>query len=77
MFAYAPFSAGGAMIGYLLVGDATRFLGNVANRLGVEMFNYDAGTGRPHQTSRHPRAVPSNKSYPADFTCHHLVFALS
>ncbi len=74
---YAPFSAGGAMVAYLMDGEPERFLANVGARLGVEMTEFTASRARPHRTSRHTRSVPVGKEYPVDFTCHHIVMLLT
>ena len=31
---------------------------------------------RDHKTSDHQRVVPSGKSYPVNFRCHHLLFKI-
>ncbi|EPS7033113.1 hypothetical protein ACVG95_000611 [Pseudomonas aeruginosa] len=70
---YAPFSAGGAMLAYLMDGEPERFLANVSARLGTELKELITSSSRPHKTSRHIRNVPTGKDYPTDFTCHHIV----
>ena len=74
---YAPFSSGGAMIGYLINGDAERFFDNVARALQAELLPHNLVTVRPHRISSHVRHVPLGKKYPALFTCHHLVMQLA
>lgn len=74
---YAPFSSGGAMVGYLMTGSAERFFDNVARQLQVDLTAYEPNRGRPHRTSFHTRKVPPGKEYPPDFTCHHILMLLS
>lgn len=73
---YAPFSSGGAMIGYLISGDADCFFDNVASALQVELLPRNPATARPHRISIHHRQVPAGKRYPPLFTCHHLIMQL-
>lgn len=70
---YGPFSNSGAMLGYLVTGDAGSVLDNVASALGSKMLSREPrGMGcRGH--TLHSRTVPEGKLYPIDFACHHLV----
>jgi hypothetical protein len=70
---YAPFSASGAMVGYLLSGLATDALSHIAAKLGCPLEAVAALAARPQRVSHHRRAVPSGKNYPSDFACYHLV----
>ena len=71
---YAPFSASGAMLGYLLDGDAEEVLKNISQRLGVPFVETALINGdRPHRSTLHDRQVPANKSYPTPFRCHHII----
>jgi hypothetical protein len=70
---YAPFTASGAMIGYLLSGSADDALRAIAVKAGVELEQLSTGEGRPQRVSRHRRTVPAGKSYPAKFNCYHLI----
>lgn len=70
---YAPFSAAGAMLGYLLSGSADDALSCIAKRLGCGLRVTSAFAGRPHRVSRHSRTVPAGKTYPVDFRCYHLI----
>jgi hypothetical protein len=73
---YAPFSASGAMLGYLLDGGAEEALENIAQRLGVSFAEATPITlQRPHRSTVHDRQVPPGKPYPARFRCHHLVLS--
>lgn len=72
---YAPFAASGAMLGYLLNGSEQETLTNIANRLEVEFEKVAFGhPSRAHRSSIHDRAVPTGKSYPTPFRCHHIIF---
>jgi hypothetical protein len=70
---YAPFSSGGAMIGYLLSGSAADTLAEIEKRLGCALQTLAAFGAKPHRVSHHRRTVPTGKNYPVDFRCHHLI----
>lgn len=71
---YAPFSTSGAMVGYLLDGEAVEALHNIAARLAVAFEETTPiNLHRPHRSTVHNRIVPSGKAYPTPFRCHHLV----
>ena len=70
---YAPFSAAGAMLGYLLAGAAVDALTGIEKALGVTLEQVPAHSTRPHRVSRHLRDVPTGKNYPSDFCCYHLI----
>jgi hypothetical protein len=73
---YAPFSNGGAMVGYLKQGEPATVLDNIAIKLGVTLSDYSAFSGRHHKISDHSRKIPLGKDYPKDFRCHHLILPL-
>jgi hypothetical protein len=70
---YSPFSASGAMLGYLLTGTASETLTQIAVKLQRPLETVRDFPGRPHRLSTHKRSVPAGKPYPADFSCHHLI----
>ena len=71
---YAPFSASGAMLGYLLSGEAEEALANIGERLGVAFTEgMPIDPSRPHRSSWHDRSVPAGKPYAARFRCHHFM----
>ena len=70
---YAPFSAAGAMLGYLLSGSAADALARIEAKLGCVLDPVPAFAERPHRMSSHCRTVPAGKNYPADFRCYHLI----
>ncbi|MGD0632221.1 MAG: hypothetical protein ABR987_23090 [Terracidiphilus sp.] len=70
---YAPFSNGGAMLGYLLSGKADDALRHIETNLGCALKEVPAFPSRPHRVSEHHRVVPAGKDYPEDFRCYHLV----
>lgn len=70
---YAPFTASGAMIGYLLSGRAEDALDQIATRIGISLDRLSPEDARPQRVSRHVRPVPQGKTYPAAFTCFHLI----
>jgi hypothetical protein len=73
---YAPFSTGGAMIGYLMKGDPNIAINAIASRLSVTMVQFTNISDRYHWTSDHLRSVPKGKPYPTAFQCHHIIFPL-
>lgn len=70
---YAPFSSSGALLGYLLTGDAGDTLLRIEARIGCALAAVQAFGSRPHRVSEHRRVVPAGKNYPIDFYCYHLV----
>jgi hypothetical protein len=70
---YAPFSAAGAMLGYLLTGNAYDTLARIASKLQLVLAEVAEFSARPHRISEHQRTVPTGKPYPINFKCHHLV----
>lgn len=72
---YAPFVASGTMLGYLLDGSEQETLTNIAARLGIEFEDVAPDSvARSHRSSVHDRIVPTGKSYPTPFRCHHIIF---
>jgi hypothetical protein len=72
---YAPFVASGTMLGYLLDGSEQETLTNIAARLGIAFEDVASGSlARSHRSSVHDRTVPTGKSYPTPFRCHHIIF---
>ena len=74
---YAPYSNGGAMLGYLKQGNPETVMGHIAGRLGTTLDPHPDFPSRCHKTSDHTRIVPPGKDYPAAFRCHHLILPLS
>jgi hypothetical protein len=70
---YAPFSSGGAMLGYLLTGTPTAALDALEQKLGVSFTTVHGFPSDKHRSSDHLRSVPFGKRYPAAFTCHHMI----
>ena len=70
---YAPFSSGGAMLGYLLSGSAADALARIQTKLGCQLKPVPAFASRPHRVSEHMRIVPVGKNYPTAFYCYHLI----
>ncbi len=73
---YAPFSNGGAMLGYLKSGDPETVTRHIGARLGVVLVAYPPFPTRCHKTSDHHRTVPPGKDYPLTFRLHHLMLPL-
>ena len=74
---YAPMSRSGAMVAYMLRGDAQDFFDNVSRVLGAHLDAHAGQAPRQHRISRHRRPVPADKPYPAAFACHHLEMIVS
>jgi hypothetical protein len=70
---YAPFSAQGAMLGYLLKGAPAVFYRKLSSQLQCPLPHHPDFPERNHKTSDHQRSVPEGKTYPSNFRCHHLV----
>ena len=70
---YAPFTASGAMVGYLLSGTAEEALQRIAVKIGTALEKISDKDIRPQRISQHARQVPKDKPYPAAFACYHLV----
>jgi hypothetical protein len=73
---YAPFSSEGGMLGYLLAGVASKAYSNIAAKVPCTLSHHPDFPTRNHKTSNHKRIVPSEKSYPVDFCCHHLLLEI-
>lgn len=73
---YAPFSAEGAMVAYLLSGTADAVFESIARTVPCDLRAHNVFATRPHRYSDHTRTVERGKSYPRHFRCHHLVFAM-
>jgi len=72
----APFSHEGDLIGYLLSGSPAVVFDGIAAHFGQLLFPHPSFEVRNHRTSSHRREVPTDKPYPRDFVCHHLVMEL-
>jgi hypothetical protein len=70
---YAPFCGEGAMLGYLLSGTTTDAFKNIEAKFPCTLEHHAKFPTRPHKTSCHDRTVPAEKTYRADFVCHHLM----
>lgn len=69
---YAPFSCSGAMVAYLLEGETDVLFANLSKRLATDLIEPSESRGRAHRVSHHTWQVPSNRTYPRAFACHHL-----
>ena len=70
---YAPFSSSGAMIGYLLKGNADDAFDTIAQKLACTLDPVFGLLEKKNRVSNHSRTVPAGKPYPADFWCYHLI----
>ncbi|OHB28288.1 MAG: hypothetical protein A2X79_05730 [Desulfuromonadaceae bacterium GWB2_53_15] len=73
---YAPFSGEGSMLGYLLAGEPAKVFEKIAIKIPCNLEDHPHFTSRNHKTSDHVRLVPTDKSYPTNFRCHHLIIPL-
>ena len=73
---YAPFSSEGGMLGYLLSGNPDKAFTNIAKKLPCTLNDHPDFPNRDHKTSDHQRVIPPEKSYPAEFRCHHLLLKI-
>lgn len=74
---YATFSSEGAMLGYLVTGDAETVLSHINKNLGTALRAHPHFSMRPHKLSDHARANLPHPNSPADFVCHHLILCLA
>jgi len=72
---YAPFSASGAMVGYLLTGNAADVFTTLSGRLACSLEPSVHHVERMERYSDHVRAVPHGKPYPSPFRCHHVILS--
>lgn len=70
---YAPFSSEGAMLGYLLSGTPSDVFHNISEKLPCKLVDHPSFSSRPQKQSCHHRNVPTGKTYPIMFHCHHLI----
>lgn len=70
---YAPFSEEGAMLGYLLSGTAEDAFQKISQKTPCKLEDHPAFSSRLQKLSSHTRNVPSGKTYPSRFRCHHLM----
>lgn len=70
---YAPFSDSGAMLGYLLNGEAAEAFDAIAQKLSCALHPVPEHSARNNRVSEHTRSVPAGKNYPASFSCYHMI----
>lgn len=74
---YGPFSTEGGMLGYVVSGNVEDHFSAIAARIPAILTGHAAFLSRPHRVSDHNRAVPSGRSYPAEFRIHHLLLVFA
>ncbi|MER2197162.1 hypothetical protein ABS771_20040 [Methylobacterium brachiatum] len=74
---YAPFSSSGAMLGYLLTGEAADVFFNLTNRHHITLEISENNLQRAERYSDHRRTVPPGKFYPEIFRCHHVILGFN
>ena len=70
---YAPFSAEGGMIGYLLNGKPENVFDNIARKLKCTLHDHLEFKQQNHKVSNHQRNIPVGKTYSKSFCCHHIL----
>lgn len=74
---YAPFSSEGAMLGYLVSGSPDNVFANIEKNVPCQLYIPSHETNRAQRFSDHKRNVPTEKSYPINFRCHHLILQIA
>jgi hypothetical protein len=74
---YAPFSSGGAMLGYLFSGSPENVFDNLEKKIPCKLIPLIPNSNRPQRYSDHKRQVKIGKSYPVHFRCQHLILQIS
>jgi len=74
---YAPFTGEGATLGYLFSGNENVAFQSIETSLPCTMNHHSEFSLRHHKTSDHTRTVPSGKTYPTNFRCHHLIMKMA
>jgi hypothetical protein len=70
---YAPFSAEGTMVAYLLSGRPNDVFKQIEARIPCALLSFAPLFHRPHRYSQHVRSVPSGKPYSRNLKLHHLI----
>ena len=70
---YGPFANSGAMLAYLLSGQADSVFKSIEEKLGCSLHPVAEHPRKPTRVSHHLRTVPAGKAYPTEFDCYHLV----
>ncbi|MCP5054037.1 MAG: hypothetical protein GY940_43110 [bacterium] len=73
---YAPFSNGGAMLGYLFSGIPRNVFHQIEKKIPCKLHHHLDFSERDHRYSDHNRAIPIGKRYPSHFRCQHLIFRI-
>jgi hypothetical protein len=73
---YAPLSAEGAMLGYLIAGTTDSAFAAIASDVRCELAIHPRFAERPHRVSEHSRSIPIGESFSKSFKCHHLLMPL-
>lgn len=73
---YAPLSAEGAMVGYLVAGSTDSAFAAIATAVPCELASHPRFAERAHRTSEHLRSVPNGESFSKSFKCHHILMPL-
>lgn len=71
---YAPFTSGGAMLGFLSGGEPASVFGEVTRQTGYTLDPVVGFDADAHRASQHAREVPTGKPYSSHLRLHHLVF---
>jgi hypothetical protein len=74
---YAPFSSGGAMLGYLFSGSPENVFNNLEKKIPCKLIPLTKISDRAQRYSDHIRQVKIGKSYSVHFRCQHLILQIS
>jgi hypothetical protein len=74
---YAPLSAEGAMLGYLVKGDFDVTFAAIARAIPCELSPHPKFHARAHRVSEHARSVPDGEIFSDRCRCHHLLMLLT
>lgn len=73
---YSPYFSQGTMLGFLISGDPTNAISNIAKSLGVQTETVAVEAGQLHHRSEHTRTSPGGRVFASAFTCHHFILFL-
>ena len=65
------------MLGYLLNGETAETFNHISDKLSCELLNHPAFLDRDQRMSIHVRSDRPHSHTPSDFTCHHLLIAIT
>jgi hypothetical protein len=73
---YAPFSSGGAMIGYLISGRPQKVFENLEKKIPCNLIKVSEKNKYSQRYSDHKRQVKTDKNYPSQFRLRHIILKI-